>query len=756
MANIISLAEDVDLHEVITYAENFPNLSRRELANTICENLEWKTPTGSLKVNSCLNLLIKLEKQGKIKLRPLEKRVHKPKQPKEDTELLDIIDKTNIVGSVNDYQVLLRQVVENNLDKKWNDLVQRYHYLGYKKLFGLNIKYFIYLHGVSEPVGCISFTSSTTYHQKDRDNWIGWSNEQRVKKLNWVLNNNRMLIFPWIKIKNLGSKSLSIALFNVANDWEAKFNFRPLLIETYVDHSRFTGSMYKAANFIQIGQSSGNYRVDSISLPKENQVKKGIYIAPLDPNYKQILCGKPKSIHKKHSTNNLDSCLQKFQSCQEELNLWEKIQYEIAQICKRIDTDELKQSRQVNALTMILAIYRIVFANNFRSYDSVLCDLIDNANSHGIKLSFGEKLLPTTFCEARKRFKADTFKEINSRAINIYEEHIDNRRDYQWKGRRIFAVDGSKVNLPRETMIEEKGNYRLPCKHAFYPQGLLSCIYRLKAKVTYDVTFSNTMDEQNEAIKHLKALRSGDVVVYDRGYISYALLYWHKRLNIDAVFRLKKQGFKQIDEFIEGSRDDQTTEIGPSKKTFSNIKKKHPEIEKLEFFSFRMMKYRIGHKTYYIGSTIIDKNITISDYSEVYHARWGHEELYKTLKIHLDGIEFHGKCESFIKQELFAALGILTLNRIMANYTEEILDENETFNNAFERKRKVNFKGQLDNLIRIIEPVIASDRKQLEPLLRKNNERAVRGSYKTRDGRESTRKSNRRVNKWQKTTQKLS
>jgi len=754
MANIISKIDSVKMQEIITYTEYFPNLSRRNLANTICENLEWKTPAGSLKVNSCLSLLSNLEKQGKVKLRPLEKRVHTPKPLKKEKDLFDITDKSDIKGSVKDYQVLLKQVVEDNLHVEWNDLIQRYHYLGYKKLFGSSIKYFIYLDGVSDPVGCISFTCSTTYRQKDRDKWIGWSNERRVQSLNWVLNNNRMLIFPWINIQNLGSKCLSIALSHVAGDWEVKFNFKPLLVETYVDPSRFTGAMYKAANFILIGQSSGNYRPDSISLPKEKQVKKDIYIFPLDLNYKQIFCGKPKSLHKKRPANHLDNCLKKFQSNHEELDLWEKIQYEIALICKRIDTNELKQSRQVNALTMILAIYRIVFANNFRSYDSVLCDLIDNANSHGIKLSFRRKLLPTTFCEARKRFKADTFKEINSKVLDIYEQHIDKRKDYLWKGRRVFAVDGSKINLPRETMNEDRGNYRLPCKHAFYPQGLLSCIYRLKVKVTYDVTFTNTMDEQREAITHLKALKPSDVVIYDRGYISYALLYWHNRLNIDAVFRLKKQSFKQINEFIKGSRDDNTTEISPSKKTFSNIKKKHPEIEKLEFFPLRMMKYRIGNKTYYIGSTIIDKNITISDYSEAYHARWGHEELYKTLKIHLDGIEFHGKREEFIKQELFAALGILTLNRIMANYAEEILDDNETFSSSFERKRKVNFKGQLDNLLRIVEPVIASDSNHLESLLKKNNERAVRGSYKTRSGRKSIRKSHRKINKWQKTTTK--
>ncbi len=754
MANIISKIDSVKMQEIITYTEYFPNLSRRNLANTICENLEWKTPAGSLKVNSCLNLLSNLEKQGKVKLKPLEKRVHTPKPLKKEKDLFDITDKLDIKGSVNDYQVLLKQVVEDNLHVEWNDLIQRYHYLGYKKLFGSSIKYFIYLDGVSDPVGCISFTCSTTYRQKDRDKWIGWSNEQRVQSLNWVLNNNRMLIFPWIRIQNLGSKCLSIALSNVADDWEVKFNFKPLLVETYVDPSRFTGAMYKAANFILIGQSSGNYRPDSISLPKEKQVKKDIYIFPLDPNHKQILCGKPKSLHKKRPANHLNNCLKKFQSNKEELDLWEKIQYEIVLICKRIDTEELKQSRRVNALTMILAIYRIVFANNYRSYDSILCDLIDNANTHGIKLSFKQKLLPSTFCEARKRFRANTFKEINTRAIGIYEQHIDKREDYLWKGRRVFAVDGSKINLPRETMNEDKGNYRLPCKHAFYPQGLLSCIYRLKAKITYDVTFSNTMNEQSEAITHLKALKPGDVVIYDRGYISYALLYWHNRLNIDAVFRLKKQSFKQINEFIKGSIADNTTVIGPSKKTFSNIKKKHPEIEKLELYPLRMMKYRIGNKTYYIGSTIIDKNITISDYSEAYHARWGHEELYKTLKTHIDGIEFHGRCEEFIKQELFAALGILTLNRIMTNYAEELLDENETFNGSFERKRKVNFKGQLDNLLRIVEPVIASDSKQLESLLKKNNERAVRGSYKYRGGRKSIRKSHRKINKWQKTTTK--
>ena len=216
--------DDASIQEIIAYAKDFPNLSRRSLANTICENLEWKTPTGSLKVNSCLSLLEKMEKQGKVKLRPLEKRIHKPKPLKQENDLFDLTDKAEIGGSVEDYQVFLKQVTEDDRHKEWNDLIQRYHYLGYKKLFGLSIKYFVYLEGLQNPVGCISFTCSTTYRQKDRDKWLGWSDEQRVQRLNWILNNNRMLIFPWIKIQNLGSKSLSLALLNVSSDWDRRFS----------------------------------------------------------------------------------------------------------------------------------------------------------------------------------------------------------------------------------------------------------------------------------------------------------------------------------------------------------------------------------------------------------------------------------------------------------------------------------------------------------------------------------------------------
>jgi len=738
-----------EINQVIEYTKTFSALSRHELAYTICENLNWKTPTGELKINSALAMLQKLEDLGRVKLKPLKARVHVKRNQSQKELTGDTSEHECIEGSVENYHVFLKEVVEPSDHNHWDKMIDEYHYLGYKKLFGLSLKYFICIEGMPEPVGCISFTCSTTFRQKDRDNWIGWSDDQRIKGLNKVLNNNRMLIFPWITIKNLGSKSISIALSQISNDWTRRFNYTPQLVETYVDPSRFSGSIYKASNFTCIGYTSGNYWVKGEVVPKDQQIKKEIYMYTLNSHYKSVLCNTVTVVEEKKTApqSNPEKCMKRFESHLKELDVWEKIQYEFALICQRLDADTFKQSRQVNALTMILAIYRIVFANNFKSYDSILCDLIDNSNAHGIKLSFTESLLPATFCIARQKLDANIFTEINTKAIAIYEAHITKPEDYLWFDRRVFAVDGSKINLPRETQAKENGNYRLPCHKAFYPQGLMSCLYRLKTKMAYDVTFTNSMDEQGEAVKHLKTLKPGDVVIYDRGYISYHLLYWHKRLNIDAVFRLKKQSFKDIDSFIKEDDEDKIISISPSIGTFNNIKKKHPEIRELESFPLRLMKYKIGNETYYLGSSILDKNITINDYIEAYHARWGHEELYKTLKVHLETIEFHGKNEDFIKQELFAAMGILTFNRILTNYTEEDLNNNF---DCFERPIKVNVKGQLDNLLKFVEPILVKDSVDLNSLLQKNRERAIRSSYKVRNGRKSIRKSHRRINKWQK------
>jgi len=356
--------------------ELFPSLSRKEIAKTICENLNWKNESSNLKIISCLNLLKKLHEAGRINLPPSRttNTAHKPAKK----ELFDISNKINILSSVEKHDVYLKLIYEPEDSNKWNDLVERYHYLGYKKNFGLHLKYFIFIKEVKDPIGCMSYEASSTYQLKCRDELIGWDKKQRESKLNWIINNNRFLIFPWINIANLASKALHLSFVRLPDDWIEKFNYKPVLLETYVDSSKFNGTIYKASNWQKIGQTSGNYNHKK----NQNLLPKDVYIKPIDKDFISILLESKDPVQTDISKNNLQKCINKLLLNQKELNLWENLQLKIAQICKRIDEHEMNRSRKINALTMLLAIYRITYTKNFESYSTALCELLDNANNY--------------------------------------------------------------------------------------------------------------------------------------------------------------------------------------------------------------------------------------------------------------------------------------------------------------------------------------------------------------------------------------
>ena len=101
-------------------------LSRKELAYTICENLNWKNEAANLKVDSCLVLLEKLQDAGKVNLKPLQKRIH---LKKEDPKQFNFTNKINNNGTVDNFNPYIELVKEKEEYKKWNDFVQRNNYL---------------------------------------------------------------------------------------------------------------------------------------------------------------------------------------------------------------------------------------------------------------------------------------------------------------------------------------------------------------------------------------------------------------------------------------------------------------------------------------------------------------------------------------------------------------------------------------------------------------------------------------------------
>ena len=131
-----------ELRQVKETVKMFPDLSRTELAFTICEHLSWVTPKGSDKINSCLNGLEQLENRGYIQLP--QKQIKKNRVTKKIVWSDKTVEETQILCSIEEITPLeLRIVTDNKEVSLWNEYVDRYHYLGYKHPIGDTLRYFI-------------------------------------------------------------------------------------------------------------------------------------------------------------------------------------------------------------------------------------------------------------------------------------------------------------------------------------------------------------------------------------------------------------------------------------------------------------------------------------------------------------------------------------------------------------------------------------------------------------------------------------
>ena len=265
-------------------------ISRTELANTVCELFNWKRPTGRLKTVECRQFLEHLATKGLLDLP--DRKAGRSKGVKVTIKRTDKAQATRIVtGKVNDFCPLrLRKVTTEAQRDLWYEHIDRYHYLGYQLPFGAQLRYFIESGNRENLVlGCLQF-SSPAWKMAPRDRWIGWSDEQRQRNLQKVINNSRFLILPWVKVKNLASSVLALAVRTVPDDWQICYGYRPVVMETLVDKGRFAGTCYRAANWIYVGTTTGRGRMDR-NHARHGQNPKDIYVYPLTSRLKQELAG---------------------------------------------------------------------------------------------------------------------------------------------------------------------------------------------------------------------------------------------------------------------------------------------------------------------------------------------------------------------------------------------------------------------------------------------------------------------------------
>ncbi len=273
-----------DVEHAQTVVRQCANLSRDQLALTLCQHWEWVTATGRAKRQACRKMLERLEAEGLLRLPARRQEGRRTESKPTWTAKTD--PRRAIEGQlINVKPVGLELVVGREARGLWNEYVDRHHMLGYQRPFGCTLRYFI-----TSPrgiLGCVLMAGAAKSIGV-RDAWIGWDKKQRLNNLPWVVNNTRFLLFGWVQVKHLASHILGQLVRRLPRDWEAQWGYRPLLLETFVDPAHFAGTCYRAAGWTVLGKTTGQ------GLRRGRRVytttPKLLFVRPLVQNFREELC----------------------------------------------------------------------------------------------------------------------------------------------------------------------------------------------------------------------------------------------------------------------------------------------------------------------------------------------------------------------------------------------------------------------------------------------------------------------------------
>lgn len=259
--------------------------NRTAIARIACELLQWYKPDGMVKVSSMNQVLLQMEAKGLLELPPVQRQCNNGKtKPIEHTKRTTMDEEILLpAGNLPDLHIKIAKT--KNEKSLWNEYIDRYHYLGYTSLPGAQIKYFVY--SGDNLLALLGF-GAAAWRVAPRDWYIDWSEEKRKENLHLVINNARFLILPWVYSKNLASKILGMVSRQITDDWQEQYNYCPVLLETFVEKQRFSGTCYKAANWKNVGTTKGRGKKDRFN--DANLPKKDIFMYPLEKNFRSMLC----------------------------------------------------------------------------------------------------------------------------------------------------------------------------------------------------------------------------------------------------------------------------------------------------------------------------------------------------------------------------------------------------------------------------------------------------------------------------------
>lgn len=252
---------------------------RTAVAEAVCAAFGFTDARGSPQRGTCLKALRELEAAGALTLPPPTRRSG-PKAPRRLGAPVPVPAAVPVpAGDVQDLRLEL--VTTPAPLALWNELMAREHPRGAGPLVGRQLRYLLgSAHGWLGGLG----VGAAALQLAPRDRWIGWTVAQRRQHLHRVVGLSRFLIRPSVRCRNLASRVLHLALARLPADFQARYGYRPWLVETFVDTTAVAGTCFRAAHWTRVGQTRGRGRQDRTRTAPETV--KAIYVYPLDRDFR--------------------------------------------------------------------------------------------------------------------------------------------------------------------------------------------------------------------------------------------------------------------------------------------------------------------------------------------------------------------------------------------------------------------------------------------------------------------------------------
>ena len=417
---------------------------------------------------------------------------------------------------------------------------------------------------------------------------------------------------------------------------------------------------------------------------------------------------------------------------------WTKTGELFEQTCQAMDKVWQKRKRVIDTRLLVVFIFKLVLSRNKKGYGSSLYTLWETCSDKGISLPRVDAVAASSLCEARQKLPESIFKTLNNELITLWLAY---RGSPTWKGHRVFAIDSTKLNIPRGLLKYGYKIARETTRH--YPYGMVSCLYNLQEQLVYDFELVPHNDERCCVSGHLARLERGDLIIFDRGYFSYLMLHQVLSSGQHAVFRLQGSSNPRVTEFLTSNNDDAVIEYTPST-TVKHGLKKRGYTQTFQSLPVRLVKFNIGDKTHVYATTLMDQtSYPVNCFPNLYHGRWGIEELYKVSKQFIDVEDFHSQTERGVKHELYGHFLLINLARMFETDARNIRSDDSQRTKFGDvpswpeigKTLKINFKHCLTVVRRHLEELILVPKKIITGWLDKAMAAAARIRQRCRPGR---------------------